>query len=79
LRDYPEIASLYELYTTCRQQQVVVYQQNKGKDKTVQVVASYTTGYSVLPDEGGVLDQPHRIMAFFDAFMFGDRNGFNSS
>jgi hypothetical protein len=48
-----------------------VVEKSKGKD-TIKKIVIYTNGYSQLPTEGGVLDQPHRLMAFFSAFREGD-------
>lgn len=45
-----------------------------GKDmKTIKKVVPFTTGYAVLPWEGGLLDQPYRVMEFFEAFMRAER------
>lgn len=35
-------------------------------------VVSFTSGYSALPCEGGMLDQPYRLMEFFALFRQGD-------
>ena len=75
LQDNPEIARMYELYLSCREQHVVTYQSSKGKD-TVQHLKAFTTGFAQLPEAGGVLDQSHRIMTFLEAFLAGDRHGF---
>lgn len=77
LRQYREISLAYDLYDVCRTRQLVVYQTSKA-GKEVQVTASYPAGYSVLPYEGGLLDQPHRLMEFFDEFMQGERRAFFS-
>lgn len=75
LQNDPELASLYELYLSCRQQSVVTYQTSKGKE-TVQKLKTFTTGFIQLPEEGGILDQPHRVMTFMESFLQGDEHGF---
>jgi hypothetical protein len=75
LTQFPEIAEAYSVYLLCRQQHVAVYKSSKGKD-TVQVVAPFTQGLSVLPEDGGMMDQPYRLMAFFSEFMDGERQAF---
>ena len=70
-----ELRLAYETYLSCREQHVVTYQGKKGKD-TVQKMKTFTVGFHHLPDEGGLLDQPHRLMTFMDAFLQGDRQGF---
>ncbi len=72
-----EISMAYALYLTCREQHIVTYRESKGKDKTIQKVRPYTTGWAVLPVAGGVLDQPHRLMSLLETFMQGDREGFD--
>ena len=45
----------------------------KDKGKRVEhKVVSFTTGLQSLPVEGGMLDQPYRLMEFFALFMQGD-------
>lgn len=49
----------------------------QGRDaKTIQYVLPYPTGWSVLPDPGGLLDQPYRLMEFFSIFMRAERHIF---
>jgi len=74
---YPEIADAFALYLLCREQHVVAYQKQKGKDTTVQKLVPFTMGLQNLPFEGGMLDQPHRLLTFFEMFMLGDRIAFN--
>jgi hypothetical protein len=50
------------------------YETGQGKQrKTVVKVVAWPTGYTVLPYDGGVLDQPYRLMEWFDAFMSGEK------
>lgn len=72
---YPHITEAYQLYQTCRSQSIVTYEKAKGKD-TVQMIVPFPTGYSVLPEEGGVLDQCHWLMQIFEMFLVGERNAF---
>lgn len=77
LENYPEIADAFAAYLLCREQHVVAYQIPKGKDKTVQKLVPFTVGLHHLPEDGGVLDQPHRLLTFFEMFMLGDRLAFS--
>lgn len=36
----------------------------------------YTTGLGVLPYGGGTMDQPERLMTYFEMFLEGDENAF---
>jgi hypothetical protein len=74
-KKYPEIAEAYSIYVQCRGQHVTVYKSSKGKD-TFQKLAPFTMGLMQLPDEGGLLDQSHRLMTFFDEFIDGERQAF---
>lgn len=76
LHSEPELAQAYDIFISCRAQNIVTYQESKGKDRSVQHIRPYTTGWAVLPSEGGLLDQPHRLMSFLEIFMTGDKNGF---
>jgi len=44
--------------------------------KTYSKILHYTTGLAILPEPGGLLDQPYRLMEFFDLFQDGDRMAF---
>lgn len=37
----------------------------------------FTDGLNCLPYAGGVLDQPHRLMQFFNAFEDGEQEAFS--
>lgn len=69
MNDNPELSRAYNTYLISRAQTVIVYQESKGKDKTVQKIRPYTTGFNVLPDAGGLLDQNHRLLSFFEIFL----------
>jgi len=75
LAKHPEIADAYEIYLLCRKQEWVKYDTKQGNE-TVTHMKLYTTGLIQLPREGGVLDQPNRLMAFFDSFLEADRKVF---
>lgn len=47
------------------------------KGDTVLKILPYTDGLLFLPVDGGVLDQPHRLMTFFDYFESGEQEAFN--
>lgn len=78
LNNEPEIAQAYQTYLLCRAQTVIVYSESKGKDKTVQKIRPYTTGFLQLPADGGMLDQPHRLLAFMEIFMYAEHDAFAS-
>lgn len=42
-------------------------------ERTTSIIINYATGYHSLPEEGGMLDQPYRMMAFWSYFLEGDR------
>lgn len=53
-------------------------QVGKGK-KTETRFVSVPTGFSVLPEAGGVLDQPHHLMLLFSVFQEGERRAMSKS
>jgi len=71
----PEISDAFQLYTTCRNQIPYEYEFTRG-GKGMRVLLMYTTGLAVLPYEGGILDQPERMMTFFESFLQGDEKAF---
>lgn len=79
LSEYPEIAKAYSLYTSCRRRTLIVANLPKGtKGDTVLKMIPYTDGLQHLPAAGGVLDQPNRLMTFFDIFESGEQEAFNN-
>ena len=57
----------------CRQTQLFHMQVTKDKGRRVEhKVVNYTTGLHSLPVEGGMLDQPYRLMEFFSLFQQGE-------
>jgi len=75
MEKYPEISEAYSLYQTCRNQTIFEYEFEKNK-KPMRMILHYTTGLTVLPYEGGVMDQPVRLMTYFEEFLAGDEEGF---
>lgn len=75
LEQHPEIAQAYELYQTCRLQVPYEYAYSKNKQE-YRLLLPYTTGLGVLPYQGGILDQPERLMTFFEMFLAGDEHAF---
>lgn len=75
LRKNPEIAEAYALYDECRTLTVHAQQYSKGKEQMIRTL-TFPTGYHYLPNEGGMLDQPYRLMEFFGEFMSGERLAF---
>lgn len=71
---HPELAWSYDLYTVCREQQLFTVDIPKQQGKRTETkVVQFTTGYASLPEPGGALDQPVRLMSFFQCFLNGDR------
>jgi len=58
----------------CRSQSIVTVEDGK-KVK----LEAYTTGLGILPKAGGLEDQSHRMMIFFEEFISGDRIGFSNN
>lgn len=69
------LRQLYEAYCLCRAQQFVHFRRPEqgGREKLVSVI--FTTGLSLLPEEGGVEDQSYVTMRIFAAFLRGEREG----
>lgn len=73
--EFPLLRQLYEAYCLCRAQQFVHFRRPEqgGKEKLVSVI--FTTGLSLLPQEGGVEDQNYLWIRIFAAFLRGEREG----
>lgn len=79
LKSNPEIARAYELYTICRRRNMVVVTVGKGsKGESSTKILPFVDGLSVLPLAGGVLDQPYRLMTFFQYFEDGEQEAFSN-
>lgn len=79
LENYPEIADAWVLYDQCRSRTLERIEKQKGSGKSAVTEISLiprTQGYGQLPWQGGILDQPHRLFVFFDAFQAGDAEAF---
>jgi hypothetical protein len=75
----PEIADAYFLYVQCKGQTIITIDKTKGNGKdarTIKYVLPYPTGWAVLPEAGGLLDQPYRLMEFFSIFVRAERHVF---
>jgi hypothetical protein len=60
--------------------QLVVVVQERGSGRSAQRITKILprpSGYSVLPSEGGLLDQSYRLMTFFDMFRLGESEAFD--
>lgn len=78
LSENPDIAKAYVLYIACRRRTLIVASVPKGvKGDTVTKMIPYTDGLLFLPEAGGLLDQPVRLMSFFDSFEAGEQEAFN--
>ena len=70
---WPEIGVAFELYLSCRQQQLFHMEVQKDKGKRLEhKLVLFTTGY-LFPAPGGILDQPDWLTTMFDCFMSGER------
>ena len=70
-RNYPRIARAFDTYLMCRSVQLF-HIKVESKNKAENRVTEFVTGYSQLPEAGGVLDQPVWLMAVFDHFRSGE-------
>ena len=77
VEQYPEIAQAYETYNLCKSVQMVTHETSKG-GKQYTRTEPFTVGFLVLPEKGGVLDQPQRLMTFFQEFIHGERRSFGT-
>lgn len=57
----------------CRDQTLFTIEKQTGKNKAKRIIIVWTTGLKSLPNEGGMLDQPYRMMEYFRQFITGDR------
>jgi len=72
-RRNPRLARAFELYLQCRTVQLFHIRVEKDRGKRVEnKVTEFVTGYSQLPEAGGVLDQPVWVMAVFEQFRAGE-------
>jgi hypothetical protein len=74
----PDLARAYDLYVECRLVQIIGLEIPKNK-KTSLHITPYTSGYGSLPEPGGMLDQPYRMMELWSHFLAGDRLAFSKS
>jgi len=77
LRKNPEIARYLVMYERCRMTQLIQTEHSKGSGKSatrVLKMTSFPTGFGVLPYDGGIYDQPYRMMEFFEIFFASERN-----
>jgi hypothetical protein len=78
LAEHAEIAKAYVIYIACRRRNLIVANIPKGiKGDTTTKMIPYTDGLLFLPESGGLLDQPFRLMSFFDSFEAGEQEAFN--
>lgn len=75
-RQNPRIAKAFSLYLSCRSLSHVHIPLNKDKGKRVEhKVLPMVSGWSALPEEGGMLDQPVWTMAMFNIFRAAENVG----
>jgi len=73
----PEVADYLNQYEMCRGLQLVQTEHDKGSGKTASrllKIQAFPTGFTILPYAGGVEDQPHRMMTFFEIFLATERS-----
>lgn len=72
-RQFPDVGAAFDIYLSCRQQQLFHMEVQKDKGRRVEhKVLPWTTGYA-LPEPGGMLDQPAWMTDMFDFFVQGER------
>lgn len=72
----PRIAACFSLYLECRSLTFVAMELKKDRGKKVEhKVLPFVAGWSVLPEEGALLDQPVWTMAMFNIFRSGENAG----
>jgi hypothetical protein len=71
----PILRQTYEEYTLCRTTQLVVFRKplKGGQEKLVSVV--WPTGFSILPQAGGLDDQSYLVTRLFAACLRGEQEG----
>lgn len=77
LEKFPEIADHLRVYEQCRTVQLFSVEGTKGQGKQmvrVIKVVQMPTGYSILPWDGGLMDQPYRMWEFFEIFFNAERD-----
>lgn len=70
-RKNPRIARAFDTYLACRTVQLF-HLRIESKNKVENRITEFVTGYSQLPDAGGVDDQPVWLMAMLDQFRAGE-------
>lgn len=72
----PRIARAFQLYLECRELNFVHMSLNKDKGKKVEhKIIPFVSGWSYLPESGGVLDQGVWTMAMFETFRMAENVG----
>ena len=77
LENDPLLAKLYEDYLLCRETQFFSFRRPTGrKDGSEKIVTVlWPTGFSMLPNQGGLEDQSYFTMKIFAAFRRGEEQG----
>lgn len=75
-KNNPRIARAHDLYLSCRTISHVHIPLNKDRGRKVEhKVLPFVSGWSALPEEGGMLDQPVWTMAMFNIFRAAENAG----
>lgn len=75
LEEDPLLRLLYEEYCLCRQQSIFIFYRKERNGVERLLVIPWTTGFGVLPDEGGLRQQSYLTVQVFNAFLEGERRG----
>lgn len=74
---HPKVAKAYDLYCECKSESILHIKIEKSasnsRNQVEHKIIPYTTGYSTLPEPGGLLDQDNWTMAMFLAFRNGEQ------
>lgn len=72
----PRVARAHSLYLECRELNFVHLEMAKDRGKKVEhKIMPFVSGWSYLPEPGGVLDQGVWTMAMFEIFRAGENHG----
>lgn len=72
---FPRVADAFDLYLACRSLNHVHMAIQKGKGKEEHKVIPFVSGWAVLPEPGGLYDQPQWLMSVFSVFRAGENHG----
>jgi len=75
-KNNPRIARAFDLYLACRSLSFVHIPINKDRGKKIEhKVLPFVSGWSALPEQGGMLEQPVWTMTMFNIFRSAENLG----